>query len=52
LSKTANGAIATALSRSASAKTTLADLPPSSSVTRLIVAAARSAIRWPLKSSR
>jgi hypothetical protein len=32
---------------SASAKTTLADLPPSSSVTRLIVPAADSAIRRP-----
>ena len=40
LSKTAYGAAAAAFSRSASAKTTFADLPPSSSVTRLIVAAA------------
>ncbi len=40
LSKTAYGAAAAAFSRSASAKTTLADLPPSSSVTRLIVSAA------------
>ena len=38
LSKTAYGAAAAARSRSASAKTTFADLPPSSSVTRLIVA--------------
>ena len=37
LPKTAVGAAAAAASRSASAKTTLADLPPSSSVTRLIV---------------
>src|SRR5581483_3158767 len=47
LSKTANGAAAAAFSRSASANTMLADLPPSSSVTRLMVAAARSAIRRP-----
>ena len=40
LSKTAYGAVAAAFSRSASAKTTFADLPPSSSVTRLIVDAA------------
>jgi hypothetical protein len=40
LSKTAYGAAAAARSRSASAKITFADLPPSSSVTRLIVAAA------------
>src|SRR6478752_4854108 len=40
LSNTAYGAVAAAFSRSASAKTTLADLPPSSSVTRLIVPAA------------
>ena len=40
LSKTAYGAAAAARSRSASAKTRLADLPPSSSVTRLIVVAA------------
>ena len=38
LPKTASGAAAAAASRSASAKTTFADLPPSSSVTRLIVA--------------
>ena len=37
LSKTAYGAAAAAFSRSASAKITLADFPPSSSVTRLIV---------------
>ena len=36
------GAAAAAASRSASANTTLADLPPSSSVTRLIVSAARA----------
>src|SRR5207244_3699030 len=40
LSKTAYGATAAACSRSASAKITFADLPPSSSVTRLIVPAA------------
>ncbi len=40
LPKTASGADAAARSRSASAKTTFADLPPSSSVTRLIVPAA------------
>ena len=40
LSNTAYGAAAAARSRSASAKTTFADLPPSSSVTRLIVPAA------------
>ena len=40
LSKTAYGAAAAACSRSASAKITFADLPPSSSVTRLIVSAA------------
>ena len=38
LSNTAYGADAAAFSRSASAKITFADLPPSSSVTRLIVA--------------
>ncbi len=38
LSNTAYGAAAAARSRSASAKITFADLPPSSSVTRLIVA--------------
>ena len=47
LPNTALGAAAAAFSRSASAKTTLADLPPSSSVTRLIVSAARAAIRRP-----
>ena len=47
LPKTAIGADAAAASRSASAKMTLADLPPSSSVTRLIVAAAPSAIPRP-----
>src|SRR4051794_23612587 len=40
LPKTAEGADAAASSRSASANTMLADLPPSSSVTRLIVCAA------------
>src|SRR4051794_13302171 len=40
LPKTAYGACAAARSRSASAKTTFADFPPSSSVTRLIVPAA------------
>ena len=47
LPKTANGAAAAAASMSASAKTTLADLPPSSSVTRLIVCAAPAAIPRP-----
>ena len=47
LPKTAPGAAAAAASMSASAKTTLADLPPSSSVTRLIVPAAPSAIPRP-----
>ena len=42
-----HGAAAAAASRSASAKTTLADLPPSSSVTRLIVCAAPAAIPRP-----
>ena len=41
------GAAAAAASRSASAKITFADLPPSSSVTRLIVCAAAAAIRRP-----
>ena len=40
LSKTEYGAAAAAFSRSASSKMTFADLPPSSSVTRLIVPAA------------
>ncbi len=47
LSKTAYGAAAAAFSRSASAKTTFADLPPSSSVTRLIVPAAPRITCWP-----
>ena len=47
LPNTASGAAAAAASRSASAKTMLADLPPSSSVTRLIVAAAPAAIERP-----
>ena len=47
LPNTATGAEAAAASRSASAKTTLADFPPSSSVTRLIVPAAPSAIPRP-----
>ena len=47
LSKTAYGAAAAAFSRSASSKTTFADLPPSSSVTRLIVAAAPCMIPRP-----
>ena len=47
LPKTAIGAAAAAASRSASANTTFADFPPSSSVTRLIVAAAPSAIPRP-----
>src|SRR3977135_1615468 len=42
LPKTAEGAAAAARSRSASSKTRLADLPPSSSVTRLMVPAAPS----------
>ncbi len=41
------GAAAAAFSRSASANTTFADLPPSSSVTRLMVPAAASAIPRP-----
>src|ERR1700759_4744174 len=47
LSKPAQGAAAAPASTSASAKTTLADLPPSSSVTRLIVSAAPRAIPRP-----
>ena len=47
LPNTAIGAAAAARSRSASAKITFADLPPSSSVTRLIVSAARAAMRRP-----
>ena len=47
LPNTALGAAAAARSRSASAKTTLADLPPSSSVTRLIVPAAPAAMPRP-----
>ena len=47
LPKTASGAEEAAASRSASPKITLADLPPSSRVTRLIVAAAPSAIPRP-----
>ena len=47
LPNTAIGAAAAAASRSASANTTLGDLPPSSSVTRLIVAAAPAAIERP-----
>ncbi len=47
LPNTAAGAAAAAASRSASANTTLADFPPSSSVTRLIVAAAPAAIPRP-----
>ena len=47
LPNTAPGAAAAAAWRSASAKTTLADLPPSSSVTRLIVCAAPAAIVRP-----
>ena len=47
LPNTAIGAAAAACSRSASAKITFADLPPSSSVTRLIVSAALAAIRRP-----
>ena len=47
LSKTAYGAAAAACSRSASAKITFADLPPSSSVTRLIVPAAPRITCWP-----
>ena len=47
LSKTAYGAPAAACSRSASSKTTFADLPPSSSVTRLIVPAAPRMISRP-----
>ena len=47
LPKTALGAAAAARSRSASAKIRLADLPPSSRVTRLIVCAAPSITRRP-----
>ncbi len=47
LPRKAIGAAAAAASRSASPKTTLADLPPSSSVTRLIVCAAPAAIERP-----
>jgi hypothetical protein len=47
LPNTAIGAEDAAFSRSASAKTTLADFPPSSSVTRLIVSEARAAMRRP-----
>ena len=47
LPNTASGAIAAACSRSASAKTTFALLPPSSRVTRLMVAAAPAAIERP-----
>ncbi len=47
LSKTAHGAARAAASTSASANTMFADLPPSSSVTRLIVAAAEAAIDAP-----
>ena len=47
LPKTASGAIAAARSRSASAKTTFALLPPSSRVTRLMLAAAPAAIERP-----
>ena len=47
LANTAIGAAAAAASTSASAKTTLADFPPSSSVTRLIVRAAPAAIVRP-----
>jgi hypothetical protein len=47
LPKTAAGAAAAAASMSASAKTTFADLPPSSSVTRLIVPAAPAAMPRP-----
>ena len=47
LPNTAIGAAAAARSRSASAKITFADLPPSSSVTRLIVCAAPAAIARP-----
>ena len=46
-SNTAYGAILPTFSRSASAKTTHADFPPSSSVTRLIVAAACRAMPAP-----
>ena len=47
LPNTAGTAASAAASRSVSAKTMLADLPPSSSVTRLIVPAAPSAMRRP-----
>ena len=47
LSKTAPGADAAAFSRSASAKTTLALLPPSSSVTRFTCAAQPAMMRCP-----
>ncbi len=47
LSKTAPGAAAAAAATSASAKTMFADLPPSSSVTRLIVDDADAAIEAP-----
>ena len=47
LSKTPYGAVAAAFSRSASAKTMLALLPPSSRVTRFTCSAARAMIRVP-----
>src|SRR6202020_3276663 len=47
LPNTALGAAAAAAARSASANTMLGDLPPSSSVTRLIVCAAPAAIERP-----
>ena len=47
LSKTPSGAEVAAFSRSASAKTTFADLPPSSSVTRFMVPAAQAIIFFP-----
>ena len=47
LSKTAYGAVAAAFSRSASANTMLALLPPSSSVSRLICLAQPVMICWP-----
>ena len=47
LSNTAYGAVAAAFSRSASAKTMLALLPPSSRVSRLTWRAQSAMIRWP-----
>ena len=48
LLKTAIAAVGTAMSRLASAKTMLADFPPSSSETRLRLPAAARTIAWPV----